>query len=367
MRVLLAALLSLLLFACASETTTTSTPARVLAPVSFSELSGWDADKIAEALPAFRRSCASLSRKADWAQACAALNKVQDNDDRAARNYFSTWFRPYAVSDNGKDEGLFTGYYEAELHGATTRHGSFQTPIYARPDDLVAVDLGDFKDEWKGKHIAGKVVGHNLKPYDDRGTIVRNGLGQRARILAWVNDPVSAFFLAVQGSGRIRMENGQVLRVGYDGANGRDYVSIGKKMMESGELPQPVTMQSIRAWLASHPDRVASTLNMNPSYVFFRTLDGDGPIGAEGVALTPMRSMAVDPANIPLGSPVWLDTRDGHDAVLRRLMIAQDTGGAIKGIVRGDFFWGFGPEAETQAGLMQSHGRYFLLMPKHDK
>jgi len=354
----------LFLAACTTEPTPPTTPKRVLTPVRFADLPNWQQDTVAEALPAFRRSCQSLGRKTDWAGACAALAAVPDNDNQAARGYFETWFRPYAVSDNGKRDGLFTGYYEAELHGSMQRHGAYQTPLYAWPTDLIAVDLGDFKTEWKGKHLVGKVVGQNLKPYDDRAAIARGSLANRAAVLAWVDDPVSAFFLAVQGSGRVRLDDGRTLNIGYDGANGRDYVAIGRKLADSGDLPKPVTMQSIRAWLAAHPNRADDVMNMNPSFVFFRTLQGDGPIGAQGVALTPRRSLAVDPAFVALGTPVWLDSADGEGQGLQRLMIAQDTGGAIKGVVRGDMFWGFGAEAERKAGAMQSTGRAFLLLPK---
>ncbi len=361
MRFLLAAIFVLLLSACATETTT---PTRELKAVSFDDLSGWQNDNVAEAIPALRRSCEKLAPKADWAKPCATLATLRDGDDRAARAYFETWFHPYAVTDRGNDDGLFTGYYEAELHGSLQRHAQFQTPIYARPADLIAVDLGDFKNEWKGKHLAGKVVGQNLKPYDDRAAIVRGSLNNRAKILAWVDDPVTAFFLAVQGSGRINLDNGQILRVGYDGANGRDYVAIGRRLAESGDLPKPVSMHSIRAWLASHPNRADEVMNWNPSFVFFRILQGDGPIGAQNVALTPRRSLAVDPNFIALGSPVWLDSTDSDSQTLRRLLIAQDTGGAIKGVVRGDVFWGFGAEAEAKASAMQSRGRYYILLPK---
>src|SRR5262249_54078372 len=161
---------------------------------------------------------------------------VRDGDDAAARRYFETWFKPYAISDNGNDDGLFTGYYEAELRGSLQRHGPYQTPIYARPKDLITVDLADFKPEWEGRHITGKVVGQNLKPYDEREDIVRGSLNGRAQALAWIDDPVAAFFLAVQGSGRVKLDNGQTLRIGYDGANGHDYVAIGRKLADSGDL-----------------------------------------------------------------------------------------------------------------------------------
>lgn len=364
MKFLLTAILALLLSACVSEPTPPAAPQRVLTATSFSALPNWQSDSVAEAIPAFRRSCEHLAKKPDWAKACAALAQLRDGDNQATRDYFTAWFTPHAVSDNGNADGLFTGYYEAELHGSLHQHGPYKTPIYARPDDLITVDLGDFKPEWNGKHIVGKVVGPKLKPYDERTRIVRGSLANHAKILTWVDDPISAFFLAVQGSGRISLDDGSTLRVGYDGANGRDYVAIGRKLAESGDLPKPVTMQGIRAWLTTHPDRATEIMNLNPSYVFFRALSGDGPIGAENVALTPHRSLAVDPAYINLGTPVWLDTTDSNNEPLQRLVIAQDTGGAIKGVVRGDFFWGFGKEAETMAGAMQSRGRYFVLLPK---
>lgn len=358
---LIAAVFLLLLAGCATKPTE---PQRVLTPVDFSELFGWQADNINEALPALRRSCGKIAQKAEWSQPCSALGNLNDNDPETARRYFETWFRPYAVSDNGNAAGLFTGYYEAELHGSLLRYGQYQTPLYAKPGDLITVDLADFSPDWKGKRITGKVVNHKLKPYDDRSEIVKGSLTNRAQIIAWVDDPVAAFFLAVQGSGRINLDTGDVMRVGYDGANGQDYVSIGRQLAESGDLPRPVTMQSIREWMKVHPGRADEVMNMNPSYVFFRILQGEGPIGAEDVALTPRRSLAVDPRYVALGTPVWLDSSDGNNQALQRLMIAQDTGGAIKGVVRGDFFWGFGPEAEAKAGPMQSKGRYYVLLPK---
>ena len=358
-------LLVLSIVACATPSPEPAKDHLTLTPATFSDLAGWSTDHIADALPALARSCPTLRKKsADWVAPCAALSSVPAHDDDSARQFFERYFQPYAASgDNGSD-GLFTGYYEAELRGSATRLGPYQTPLYARPRDMIAVDLGLFKAEWAGKKLTGKIQKNALIPYDDRSQIVRNGLTNRADILAWVDDPVDAFVLAIQGSGRVRMADGSVLRVGYDGANGRDYVAIGRVLAEAGDLPRPVTMPAIRAWLAAHPDRAEDVMNRNPSYVFFRTLTTDSPIGAAGVPLTPQRSLAVDPAFISLGTPLWLDTTDGHGAPLQRLVIAQDTGGAIKGPVRGDVFWGFGTEAERQAGLMQSRGRYFVLRPK---
>jgi membrane-bound lytic murein transglycosylase A len=348
-----------LLAACAE------TPAFQLSSASFNDLPGWNNDRQSEALSAFARSCAKLAGKSgkyNWRTPCAALVASMPADDAAARAFFERYFTPYSV--NGGDDGLFTGYYEAELHGAPEMTGQYRVPLYTRPDDLISVDLGLFKDELNGKHIVGKVSKTELIPYDDRAAIANSSLNGRARPIVWVDDPVDAFFLEVQGSGQVKLADGSVMRVGYDGANGRAYVAIGKALADMGELQKPVTMQAIRGWLAAHPDRAQEIMDLNPSYVFFRRIEGDGPIGAEGVALTSERSMAVDPSYISLGTPVWLDTSSPEGAPLRRLMIAQDTGGAIKGAVRGDFFWGAGETAEREAGAMQSRGRYFVLLPK---
>jgi membrane-bound lytic murein transglycosylase A len=300
---------------------------------------------------------------AAWQWACAAADKTPDTDD-AARAYFEQWFRPFAAAGPNGSTGLFTGYYAPELNGALQQGGPFQTPLYARPPDLISVDLGLFKAKYKGEHIVGKVSGSKLVLYDNRAEIARGSLNGRAQPIAWIDDPAAAFFLEVQGSGRIRLTDGTTVPVGYDGANGRDYVAIGRIMAERGDIAKPVTMPAIKAWLASHPQQAQAVLNENPSYVFFRQLPTDEVIGAEGVALTPQRSLAVDPAFVPLGVPVWLETTDGYGAPLRRLVVAQDTGGAIKGPVRGDFFWGSGDEAGQQAGAMQSRGRFYLLLPK---
>jgi membrane-bound lytic murein transglycosylase A len=366
----------LLLCACAVAPTHPAPEKLSLSPVEFADLPEWNADHVSEAVPALLHSCHALTHRSpqavpdiagkasDWTAPCAALASLPPGDDAAASAFFENAFRPYAVAGNNGGEGLFTGYYEAELHGSSHRHGRFQTPLYARPRDLITADLGDFRPEWKGRHIAGKVEGTRLEPYDDREKIVRGSLKKRAEILLWVDDPVDAFFLAVQGSGRVRMTDGRIVRVGYDGANGQSYVAIGHVLADMGALKQPITMQSIRAWLNAHPEHADAVMNENPSYVFFRVLKTDQPIGAQGVPLTPRRSLAVDSSFLPLGVPLWLDTSDGKDAPLRRVVVAQDTGGAIKGPVRGDFFWGFGKDAEAEAGAMQSPGHYYVLLPK---
>ena len=367
---------ALALAACAGKP---PPPKLVLIPASFSDLVGWQADRQGEALTTLLKSCASrlkfaendavgpegiAGKVADWRPPCTAAISVDPQDAAAARGYFETWFRPYRVADNTETEGLFTGYYEPELAGARTRGGEFQTPLLKRPPDLVMAELGDFKPDLRGERIAGRVVNGRLRPYEKRAEIEAGALDSMNLAFLWVGDPVAAFFLQIQGSGRVDLPGGGMVRVGYDGQNGWPYVAIGRVMAERGLLDKDAaTMQGIRAWLAAHPAETKGILDSNPSYVFFRELRGDGPIGSEGVTLTPGRSLAVDRTFLPLGAPVWLDAADGGERV-QRLLVAQDTGGAIRGPVRGDVFWGHGAEAERRAGTMRARGGYFLLLPK---
>lgn len=370
----------LLLSACAEPPP--EEPSLALSPVGYGDLAGWRNDDHAAALTALARSCARFAALpddravgpdglagtiADWRELCAAAARAHG----AARVFFEDWFAPFKATDRGRDEGLFTGYYEPLLHGALAESARYATPLYGRPDDLVTVDLVTFDLELKGKRIAGRVVDGKLRLYEARAEISAGALDGRARPIVWVDDPVDAFFLHVQGSGRIALDDGGTLRVGYAAANGRDYVSIGRVLIERGELTrEAVSLQTIRAWLAAHPGEAQELLDQNPSFVFFRKLEGDGPIGAQGVALTPGRSLAVDRKFLPLGAPVWLDITvpDADparpDRPLRRLLVAQDTGGAIKGPLRGDVFWGFGADAESIAGRMKHRGRLYLLLPR---
>lgn len=351
-----------------------------LNPDEFAALPGWSSDRIDEAVVALNRSCRRIAAWAperplgpavfgtagDWQPACAAVAAIPSRDAPASREVVERHFRPLAVYDGESVEGLFTGYYEPTLHGSRSRGGRFQTPLHARPDDLVAVELGQFRETWRNERIAGRVVDGSLRPYDTRAEIDRGSLAERARVLAWVEDPIDAFFLHIQGSGRVTLAEGGELRAGFAGQNGHVYVPIGRVLVERGALlREQVSMQSIRAWLAAHPDEARAVLHANPSYVFFRELTGDGPLGSEGVALTSGRSLAVDRTQIALGVPIWLDAQDPLDAQRRiqLLLVAQDTGGAIRGIIRGDVFWGAGEDAAERAGRMRSSGRFWVLLP----
>jgi membrane-bound lytic murein transglycosylase A len=347
-----------------------------LAPASFADLPGWWQDGVGAAVPAFARSCAVLAKRpgetvlgiagkvADWLPACTALAALDGADNAAARRFFETWFRPWKAGNNGTAAGLFTGYYEPELQGARRRDAEHGTALLRRPPDLIMVELGRFRPAWRGERTAGRVTTGRLEPYETRAEIEAGALDHYHLELLWVTDPVDAFFLQVQGSGRVRLEDGTVVRVGYDGQNGHPYVAIGRLLVERGALTkEKASMQGIRAWIAANPEAGKALMNDNPSFVFFREVPGDGPVGAEGTVLVPGRSLAVDRDFVPLGVPVWLDLDNGGTA-LRRLVVAQDTGGAIRGPVRGDLFWGFGTEAEAQAGRMRAGGYAYLLLPK---
>jgi len=342
-----------------------------LTPLTFQQLDGWQDDQQAEALSAFLKSCAVLDKKedsvtwslpqagkaGDWKSICDEARTQRPATDLAARAFFETYFIPYAVQNQG--EGLFTGYYEAQLHGAWQRGGKYQTPLWSRPDDMLSLDLGDFRDSLKGQKITGKIAGQKFVPYDDRALIARGSLANRAKPLCWIDDPIGAFFLEIQGSGQVQFQDGSIVRVGYAAQNGHGYTPVGRVLLDRGELERPITMQKIRAWLTQHPDRAQEIMDTNPSVVFFQKSDKKGAVGAQGVELTPMRSLAVDKSFVPLGVPLWLLTPE-H----KQLVVAQDTGGAIKGPVRGDLFWGAGAHAEEGAGQMQNVGTYMLLLPK---
>ena len=290
-----------------------------------------------------RPNIADYGSVSAWRALCEAAVALPPEDDAATRRFFETSFIPLAVADDGAGEGLFTGYYEIELNGSRERQGRYQTPIYRRPSE---------------PGIATRY---------SRAEIEDGALSGRGLELLWVDDPIDAFFLEIQGSGRVRLKGRGTVRVGYDGQNGQPYVPVGRLLVERGIMPRSqTTMMAIRDWMSRYPAAGTALRRENPSYVFFRELSGDGPIGAEGGVLTAERSLAVDRAFIALGIPIWLeaDERFAPADGVRRLVVAQDVGGAIKGPVRGDLFWGTGRVAASRAGVMNARGRYYLLLPR---
>ncbi len=353
-----------------------------LLPSDFAALDGWNDDDLDSFLAAQKRSCEKVGgladtksvgtpvlamTAADWRDACPAIMALDEQAGPAAvRALIESKFTPFSVSDGTDREGLFTGYFEAELQAARQQDATYRYPLYRRPADHIVVNLAAFDGELGGQTLVGRLEGQKLVPYYDRAELEGGGLAGKGLELFWAKDAVDVFLLQVQGSGRLILPDGTVERVGFDGHNGRKYESIGKALIDQGELkPGQASWDGIRGWIDANPEKAFDLFAINPRFVFFRVIKGDGPIGAQGVALTPRRSLAVDRRFIPLGLPIWLETNWPSDESrkLNRLMVAQDTGGAITGAVRGDFFWGYGAPALAEAGKMKSKGRYFLLLP----
>jgi membrane-bound lytic murein transglycosylase A len=341
-----------------------------LSPASFDELPGWRMDDLAQAWSALRATCRALRFREHWRAVCERANGATAADAGAVRAFLEANFVPYRVANgDGGTQGLVTGYYEPLLRGSRDRRAPYLHPLYAPPDDLLVIDLAAVAPETKHLRLRGRLDGRRVVPYYSRAEI-ENGaaVSVAGREIVYVDDAIEAFFLQIQGSGRVRLGSGEELRIGYADQNGHAYQSIGRYLVERGELKLgEASMQGIQAWARANPARLPELLNQNPSYVFFRELPpaDTGPIGALGVPLTAERSIAVDPRFVPLGAPVWLaTTRPNSDVPLERLVVAQDTGGAIRGAVRADFFWGTGPEAGALAGRMRQPGRMWVLLPK---
>ncbi|WP_153111126.1 murein transglycosylase A [Propionivibrio limicola] len=358
-------------------------PAKPMQPARWSDLPGWADDDVKAAWPAFLSSCRALTGKPQWPLWRAACDEAKGlpatvaNDAAALRRFFESRFEPYLLTNpDGSTSGLVTGYYEPLLRGSRTRSPIFAQPVLGVPPDLLTIDLGDVLPELKNMRLRGRLQGNKVVPYFSRAEITSREKEKTFadRVLLWVDDPVEYFFLQVQGSGRVRLPDGSMVRLGYADQNGHPYQSIGRVLVERGELKlEQASMQGIQAWARANPARLGDLLNSNPSYVFFREVpvkvgngarQDEGPAGALGVPLTAERSIAVDPRHVPLGAPVFLaTTRPNSNLPLRRLMMAQDTGGAIRGVVRADFFWGFGAEAGNQAGRMKQQGQMWVLLP----
>ncbi len=340
-----------------------------LQPATWSELSGWSEDSPSEAWNAFLASC-RVMKNTDWKPVCEAARGLGPKlDDASVRRFFETQTQVWRVANpDGGNEGLVTGYYEPLIRGSKWRSSQFATPIYGVPDDLLVIDLGDQYPELKSMRLRGRIEGRKIVPYYSRAQIDSRGDKLAGKVLYWAADPVEFFFLQIQGSGQLQLSDGSRVRIAYADQNGHPYRAIGRWLIDNGELkPEQAGMEGIKNWARTHPDRLNELLDVNPSYVFFKeqSASNDGPNGALGIPLTATRSVAIDPRNIPLGAPVFLATSwPNSDKPLNRLVVAQDTGGAIRGAVRADFYWGFGPEAGAKAGAMRQKGRMWLLWPR---
>lgn len=342
-----------------------------LEPVDFSALTGWKDGEQAAAWNALLASCRALRWRDAWRGTCARAMELRAPSDEEARRFLEDHFVPWRLANpDGAPEGVITGYYEPLLRGSRSRVAPYLYPLYGPPDDLLTIDLATVNPELRGLRLRGRVEGKRVVPYYSRAEIARGAAPVAGKEILWVDDPIEAFFLHIQGSGRVQLDSGETLRLGYADQNGHPFQSIGRHLVERGELKlEEASMQSIKSWATANPQRLEELLNQNPSFVFFRELPladpAGGPVGALGVPLTAGRSIAVDPRYVPLGAPVFLATTFPASATpLTRLVVAQDTGGAIRSPVRADFFWGSGAEAGAQAGRMRQLGRMWVLLPK---
>jgi len=339
-----------------------------LVPAAFSEIEGWNDDDLRLVLDAFRKSCTALGQRPQWQQVCDELSMLDGRPEMDVRAFFEGRFTPYGLRQpDGDPVGLVTGYYVPDLRGSRQPSPDYPYPLYRRPDDLLVIDLSQAYPELGSYRLRGRLDEHRVVPYWDRAAIEGDRRPLAGSELLWVDDPVELFFLHIQGSGLIHFEDGTRSMVNYADQNGHPYRSVSQWLIERGIMSRDqMSMQNIRAWAQENPSQVRDLLNTNPSYIFFRELpvEFNTPPGALGVPLTEGRSVAVDPRYTPLGAPVFLATTwPNSDRPLHRLMMAQDTGGAIKGPVRADFFWGMGEEAGAEAGRMKQPLKMWVLLP----
>lgn len=335
----------------------------------WNDLPGWSADDPSAAFTAFVASCRSLERQAHWKPVCASARAQTDTATGGLRAWFESTFQPWAlVNPDGSRQGLITGYYEPILKGSRQRSKAYPNPVFGPPDDMIVVELAELYPELKHLRLRGRIEGRKLVPYYSRAEWGPQESKRLPEALLWIDDAIDLFFMQIQGSGQIQLADGSRVRLNYADQNGHPYRAIGRWLVERGEMKaEQASMQNIKAWAKANPSRLTEMLNANPSLVFFRELpaEGSGPQGAMGLPLTPERSLAVDPRHVPLGAPIWLaTTRPNSEQALTRLMLGQDTGGAIRGVVRADFYWGSGPEAGSLAGRMRQQGRLWVLLPR---
>lgn len=353
---------------------------------SFAKLPGWDAADALQSFKAFKISCKTFLKQKpeksvgspyidvkakDWHSACQALSIKEPATDKEAREFFETWFTPVLFHENQPVRGLFTGYYMPVLEGNLTKTAKFNTPIYGLPNDRITINLGLFDPSLKHhRKLIGRLQGKKLVPYYTRAQISKGAIAKSAPVLAWISNKVDLQFLEIEGSGVVQLPDGRNLFLGYAGENGAPYTSIARVLIDKGVMTKDnASMQRIRKYFKQHPKEVDKVLNKNKSFVFFNVLKQEAALGSQGVPLTPGYSLAVDLKWVPIGTPIWLNTtrpdNAKKEAPFQRLMVAQDTGGAIRGAVRGDVYWGPGKEAAYIAGHMKNPGHYWLLLPKH--
>ena len=362
-------ILLLLTAACAS--TGEITPGRGDI-IKWQALPGWQQDNLETIWPALKNNCITKKLPEGWKNTCSEISLMGQADSDTIRAYIETRFVARELVDTDNKESLITGYYEPILNGSLKPDSRYRYPVYGRPENLVVIKLDKLYPELAGKTIRGRLDGNNVVPFYSRAEIDNGGNQLAGLEIAWVDDPVDLFFLHIQGSGRIRLPDGRILSVGYADQNGHPYESIGLSLIRRGVIErEDVSLYTIKNWLAENPDALEQVLFSNPSYIFFAVRDQKltGPLGSLGVPLTAQRSIAIDKRFTELGSLVWIDTTlPGAQArPYQRLMVAQDTGGAIKGIVRADVFFGRGDRARDLAGTMKQAGSLYVLELNPDR
>ena len=355
-------------------------PSLTLRPVEFKDLKNWYRDDFVQALPAIKSSCEQILKENNtymsnseiqipteaYQQACKRLLNSDISTSAELRYFLDKMFSPYLVLDNNIADGKFTAYYESSIEVSRDKSKRYPYPIYSRPQDLIEMNLGDFDSRYPNHKLYGRLNKNKTKfiPYYTRAEIEKMELP--APVILWAKDLVDLNIMQIQGSAVAKLANGERVRLGFAGHNGRPFTGIGSILISEGLIDKNhASMSEIRKWLKLHPDIAKRELSKNERYVFHKIADSPAPVGAHNVPLTAKRSLAVDRQYIPLGSILWLETTGPNKEPIEQLMVAQDVGGAIKGIVRGDFYWGSGDEdVLADAGRMNSIGRYYILLPK---
>lgn len=370
--------LCLFLFSCGEEEKQriqeTKTPEIRLEKANYKKLKGWNADKLDGAVAAFKKSCSKIAgnkaeyignaeikiKTKDYKKLC---NKINDVHSKKYRQFFEKNFTPWLVVYNNSPEGKFTSYYESELHASYNKSKKYRFPVYGRPNDLIEINLRDFDPSLPAKRLVGRIENKRLVPYFTRDEITKKSLD--APVILWADSYVDIYVMQIQGSAVATLDDGSKVRIGYAENNGRDFKGIGSILLEKGLIkPGNASMGNIKKWLKENYNEALVPMNQNHRYVFHRLTNADGPIGAQGVSLTAGRSLAVDKSFIPLGSLLWLETTGPDKEPINKLVVAQDIGGAIKGAVRGDYFWGSGDDSILEkAGKMNAKGQYYILLP----
>ncbi len=336
--------------------------------VDWTDLPGWHSDDLLQSWPAMQSQCPRMAGKGgNWPVLCERVQAMPDPTAAQLRDFYQSHFRAHRVhGKNNTRTGLITGYYEPILSGSLKPDSQYRYPVYGPPEDMIVVDLAEQYPSLKGMRLRGRLIDNRLVPYWSRAEIDTGDLPLQGQEILWLDDPHDSFFAQIQGSAQVALADGSRVGIGYANQNGHPYFAVGKKLVEMGELElASVSLFTIRQWLRNNPARADSVLNANPSYVFFELRDSvdEGPRGSLNVPLTAGRSIAVDRNVIPLGSPVWIDTSLPDGSTYQRMMMAQDTGGAISGPVRADVFFGAGDNAEQLAGEMKQSGSLYVLQP----